>query len=241
MNNASIKTVAIVPARGGSKGVLRKNLRDLCGKPLVSYSIQAGLDASLVDAVYVSTENEEIAEIAKKSAAGLIPRPQELASDTAQNDAVIANALEWLNATGIYPDNLVLLQPTSPLRTAKHIDECLEAFNIAGAASAMSVCHVYHHPGKCLVINDLGIQPFTNDYDMEARRQDMDDVYQQNGAVYVVKTEVFRKRRCFYCRPCIPYLMERRVSIDIDNEIDLKIAELTLLQDRETVGERSGL
>lgn len=239
MCKGNLKTVAIVPARGGSKGLPRKNSRLLHGKPLVAYSIEAGLAASLVDGVYVSTEDAEVAELAKKFGATLIERPKELASDTAQNDAVILHALDYLSDLGIYPDTIVLLQPTSPLRTARHIDECIAAFHKAEAVSAMSICRASHHPGKSVVVRGLSIEPFTNDRDMEARRQDMVEVYQQNGAIYLVNTEAFRETRRFYCRPCMPYVMEEKDSIDVDDEIDLQLVELRLLDAREAFCERS--
>jgi CMP-N-acetylneuraminic acid synthetase len=221
-----VRTVAVIPARGGSKGLSRKNLRPLAGKPLIVHSIAAGLGASLVDAVYVSSEDEEIRAVAEASGARVIARPAELATDTAQNDAVTRHALQAIGAEGGQPDVLVLLQPTSPLRTARHIDECLGAYLGSTAATAMSVCAVDHHPGKCVILRDGLAEPFTNDRDIEARRQDMVPAYRQNGAIYAAGVADFLQTGRFYRKPCLAYVMHRRDSIDIDDELDLQLAEL---------------
>lgn len=223
-----MRTVAIVPARGGSKGILRKNLQPLAGKPLVAWSIAAGLGARLVDATYVSTEDAEIAGVAAAAGARVIARPSELASDTAQNDAVMRQALDAIRAEGHAPDTVVLLQPTSPLRHAKHVDGCIEAYRRAGAASAMSVCAVDYHPGKAVVLAGGLIEPFTSDHDMEARRQDLVRAYRQNGAIYVVGVADFLAHGRLYRRPCAAYEMDRALSIDIDEPLDLKLAEMLM-------------
>ncbi len=124
-----IDVVAIIPARGGSKGLLRKNLRIVGGLPLVAHSILAGLESSRVDATYVSTEDEEIAAVALQHRARLIKRPAELAPDTVQNNAVLRHALHAIRSDGHHPKTLVLLQPTSPFRRASHVDAALELFD----------------------------------------------------------------------------------------------------------------
>ena len=228
--------VALVPARGGSKGLPRKNLRRVGELPLVAYSIRAGLDARLVDATFVSTDDSEIAEVAKAYGARVIPRPLELADDHVQNDAVAIHALKQIAATERMPDVLVLLQPTSPLRTAAHVDECLEAFLGADVPSAMSICEVCHHPGKYIVIKDGLIFPFTNDDDMEAQRQELAPVYRQNGAIYVIRVPDFLASHRFYRPPCRPYLMSDAESIDIDSDLDLQVAELRVSRKAATKG-----
>ena len=223
-----MRTVAIIPARGGSKGISRKNLLLLAGKPLVVWSVDAGLGASLVEATYVSTEDAEIAEVAALAGARIIKRPIELASDTAQNDAVMRHALGAIRAEGHEPETAVLLQPTSPLRRAEHVDGCIEIYHRVGAASAMSVCAVDYHPGKSIVITNGMVEPFTNDHDMEARRQDMVRAYRQNGAIYITGVADFLSYGQFYKRPCVAYEMERALSIDIDEPLDLELVELMM-------------
>lgn len=220
-----IDIVAIIPARGGSKGLSRKNLRVVGGMSLVAHAIRAGLESSRVDATYVSTENDEIAAAALQHGARLIRRPAELATDTAQNDSVLRHALHAIRNDGLDPKIVVLLQPTSPFRRARHVDGALELFVNGAAASVISICDIDHHPGKSVKLDGGLIEPFTNDRDMEARRQDMTPVYRQNGAIYVTHVADFLKSNQLFRRPCKGYRMTRRESIDIDDEFDLQFAE----------------
>jgi len=222
---------ALIPARGGSKGLPRKNLRLVAAKPLIAHSIEAALGSRCVDHVFVSTEDPEIAAEARRCGAHVIERPPALATDTAQNDAVALHMLECVAAAD-RPDVLVLLQPTSPLRTASHIDECLGAFLSSSAESAMSICAVTHHPGKYLVRDGDGIKPYADDWQFEARRQQLEPVYRQNGAIYAVRVAAFLEHRKFYLPPCLGYLMDERSSIDIDGELDLKMVELLAAEKR---------
>lgn len=219
-----LRTVAIIPARGGSRGVPRKNLQPLGGKPLIAHSIEAALMANTIDAAFVSTEDAEIAATAARIGAQVIDRPTELATDAAQNDAVTRHALEAMRSAGHAPEWVVLLQPTSPLRRAHHIDGCLETLWRTEAVSAMSVCPVDHHPGKAVTIAQGLVTPFTNDRDMEARRQDLPEVFRQNGAIYAVSVTAFLEHGHFYIRPCAAFVMDTADSIDIDTPLDLEIA-----------------
>jgi CMP-N-acetylneuraminic acid synthetase len=217
------RVVAIIPARRGSKRLPLKNLRLLGGVPLFVHSMRAALAASLVTDVVVSTEDEEIAAVATAQGAAVVRRPAALASDTAQNNDVVGHVL----ASATY-DFLALLQPTSPLRRPADIDGCLAPVMAGEAMSAMTVTDVEHHPGKAVLIENGLVTPFTNDTDMEARRQDMRDVYRQNGAVYAIATSTFLQHQRFYVKPCAAVLMPADLSIDIDREIDLILAELLL-------------
>lgn len=192
---------------------------------LVAHAIRAGLESSRVDATYVSTEDEEIAAVALQHGARLIRRPAELATDTAQNDSVLRHALQTIRNEGHDPKTLVLLQPTSPFRRARHVDASLELFVNGAAASVISICDTDHHPGKAVRLDDGLIEPFTNDRDMEARRQDMTPVYRQNGAIYVTHVADFLESNRLFRRPCKGYRMTRHESIDIDDEFDLQFAE----------------
>jgi CMP-N-acetylneuraminic acid synthetase len=129
---------------------------------------------------------------------------------------------------GVSPDILVLLQPTSPLRNARHVDECLDALVRGEGRSAMSLCTVDHHPGKCVVIEDGAVTPFTNAHDMEARRQDLREVYRQNGAIYAVGAAALLATSRFYVPRCIGYVMPKHLSVDIDDETDLQLADLIM-------------
>jgi len=227
------KVYAIIPARGGSKGLSRKNLRPLLGMPLIAYSIKAALGAATVDETIVTTEDAEIArEAAAYSGVRVIDRPAELATDVAQNDKVVRHVLETLGLPKHPEDLAILLQPTSPLRRAEDIDGCVRLFRETGAASALTACEADVHPGKCLHLEDGLVEPFTNDADMEARRQDMIPAYRQNGAVYVVRASDFLAAGRFYLRPCAAYLMDPQDSVDIDDALDLHLAE-RILRERE--------
>ena len=225
MPDSANRALAVIPARRGSKGLPLKNLRALAGVPLIVHSIRAALAASLVQTVVVSTEDDEIATVAASHGATIVKRPGELASDTAQNNGVVRHVLESMPGQHRY---VVLLQPTSPLRSAAQIDQCLEPLIGGTARTAMTITPVEHHPGKAVYLNGELVEPFTNDADMEARRQEMREVYRQNGAVYAVGVEDFLANDRFYLRPCHGVVVPAEDSIDIDSEIDLMLAQLIL-------------
>jgi CMP-N,N'-diacetyllegionaminic acid synthase len=223
--------IAVIPARGGSKGLPRKNVRLLGGKPLIVWSIEAALGARHVARTCVSTEDAEIAEVARNAGAEVIMRPERLAQDHVQNNDVVRHVLETVGVDR-YRD-LALLQPTSPLRTAEHLDGAIEAYRQAGARTAMTVAPVEHHPGKSVVLSAAGlVEPFTTLEDMERRRQEMIPCFRQNGAVYLVSVADFLTLNRFYLPPCAGYRMTGEESVDIDCELDLALAEL-LVRRRE--------
>jgi CMP-N-acetylneuraminic acid synthetase len=208
--------IAIVPARRGSQGLPLKNLRRLNGDPLIVHSIRAALAAKSVATVIVSTEDDEIASVATTAGATVVRRPAELATNTAQNNGVVRHVLQSRNLADRV---VVLLQPTSPLRIAEDIDACVAPVLAGEARSAMTVTHVDHHPGKAVVIDAGLVEPFTNDADMEARRQAMRDVFRQNGAVYAIGVRDFIEHGRFYLRPCRGVIDPADRSIDSDSEI----------------------
>jgi len=222
----SPRITAIIPARGGSKGVKRKNIRETGGKPLLVWTIEAAKAAASLDNFYVSTEDEEIAALARTHGVQVLERPENLASDAAQCHDVVLDALDRLDPA---PDIVVLLQPTSPLRTGADIDACVQALvDRPAAMSATTVCEVDHHPAKCLEIMDGMMKPYTNWADAEARRQDLPPVYRQNGAVYAVRTHYFREKGRFLLPPVAVHVMDAADSIDIDDETALLVAGAVL-------------
>jgi CMP-N-acetylneuraminic acid synthetase len=225
--------IAVIPARGGSKGLPRKNVRLLGGKPLIEWSIEAALGARHVTRTCVSTEDAEIAEIARRAGAEVIMRPERLALDHVQNNDVVRHVLETVGVDRYR--HLALLQPTSPLRRAEHLDGCIEAYLQPGIRTAMTVAPVDHHPGKSVVLSDEGlVEPFTSLADMERRRQEMTPCFRQNGAVYLVTVEDFLSLNRFYLPPCAGYRMSGDESVDIDCELDLIVAEFLLARRRVT-------
>ena len=218
--------LAIIPARGGSKRLPRKNVLDLNGKPLIAYSIEAGLDSSYIDKVVVTSDNDEILTISKKYGAITINRPNELASDTATTFDAIKHAVDNYEKY----DYIVLLQPTSPLRDRDHIDKAIELLESKNADAVVSVCKMDHSPLWSNTINDsLSMTGFLKDEVLNKRSQDLKEYYSLNGAIYICDTKKLLKEKSFFLKESIfAYKMDRKSSIDIDKEIDFKIAEYLL-------------
>lgn len=220
------RVLGVIPARGGSKGVPRKNIRLLAGIPLIAHTIRAALQSRFLDAFVVSTEDREIAEVAAAYGAQVIRRPAALATDTVQNTDVVRQALV---ALGGKFSHVALLQPTSPLRCAGDIDACLALLLEGCARSVMTVTPAEHHPGKAVLLDQAGnIVPFTTEADMEARRQDMPMAYRQNGAVYALARADFLAENRFILSPCKVHVMSQEDSVDIDSEFDLLLVEKLL-------------
>ena len=214
--------VALIPARGGSKGIPRKNLASVAGRPLLAWTVDAARASRTVTRTVVSTENEEIAEAARSLGAEVLARPPELAADDTPMQPVIAHALDEL-AT----DVLVLLQPTSPLRRAEHVDEAVELLVGSGADSVVSVVEVPHRyrPGSLMALDGERLVRLADDH--AATRQEKPLVYARNGpAVLALRPE--RIGADLYGGDCRPYVMGMRESIDVDEPFDLELAELLL-------------
>jgi CMP-N,N'-diacetyllegionaminic acid synthase len=214
--------LAIIPARGGSKRLPRKNLLDLCGKPLIAWSIEAALKSKYISKVIVSSDDEEILNIAKEYKADFIKRPDELASDTATTFDALKHTLKNV---GKY-DYVVLLQPTSPLRSEKHINEAIELLKEKNADAIISVCEMEHSPLWSNTLNeDLNMSNFLRDEVLNKRSQDLPKYYRLNGAIYICKTEELLENKGFFIKENIyDYKMDKKHSVDIDEEIDFIIA-----------------
>ncbi len=212
--------VGLIPARGGSKGVPRKNLAQLAGRPLLAWTVAAARESETLTSVVVSTDSDEIA--AAVSGVEALRRPAELAGDDTPMRAVIDHALGELNA----PDVLVLLQPTSPLRRPQHIDEAVRLLLDSGADSVVSVVEVPHRyaPESLMALSDGRLVPLG---EAAARRQDKQQVYARNGpAVLALRPD--RLGDDLYGGDCRAYLMRPEDSLDVDEPFDLELAELLL-------------
>ncbi|WP_299016317.1 acylneuraminate cytidylyltransferase family protein [uncultured Photobacterium sp.] len=221
--------VAIITARGGSKGLPRKNILPLKGTPLIGWTINAALESNCVDLVYVTTDDEEIASVSKQCGASVIPRPAELAQDTMSSEPVIQHAIEWLASQDIHPDSFALLQPTSPLRTSKHIDEAFHFFQESNAQCVISVFEPSHTPIKAYVETQNGT--ITGLYGADApytRRQDLPRAFQPNGALYIFDRESFMCEAQIPRENVFPYIMSESDSADIDTQEDLNRVEQLL-------------
>ncbi|MFW2552962.1 cytidylyltransferase domain-containing protein [Aliarcobacter butzleri] len=219
--------LAIIPARGGSKRLPRKNVLDLCGKPLIAHTIEAGLKSNYIDKVIVSSDDKEILEISKEFDAETIKRPDELASDTATTFDAIKHTID--NNIDKY-DYIVLLQPTSPLRNEKHIDEAIELLEEKKANAIISVCEMEHSPlWSNTLPNNGSMKGFLRDEILNKRSQDLEKYYRLNGAIYICRTDKLLEEKTFILKDEIyAYKMSRKFSIDIDEEIDFKLAKIYL-------------
>lgn len=222
----SSSVMAIIPARGGSKGVPRKNLVQIAGRPLIAWTIEAALNCSAVTETWVSTEDDEIADVARALGAGVIARPSELAGDRSSSSDVVRHALlARRDMAAPAPEIFALLQPTSPLRTARHLDDALALFR-GEVRSVISVCPVDHHPLKMLIETANGrLVPVGEPEDLERPRQALPPAFRQNGAIYVMRAEDFLAGEGgFLVQPMAPYRMPVRDSIDIDTLADVEAA-----------------
>jgi len=223
-----MKILAIIPARGGSKGVPRKNIRDLAGKPLIAWTIEAALASSGLDRVVVSTEDDEIAAISRDLGANVpFLRPPELAFDDTTTLAVLQDVLARLKAEeGYSPEVVMTLQPTSPIRSTEHIDEAISLFGADSKADSLVSCievpHIFH-PESVMKADDQGyLRPYL-DHPQPTRRQDKTPVFARNGAaIYMTRTGCLDQ--FIFGGNLIAYPMDEVSSLDIDSELDLELA-----------------
>lgn len=222
--------LAVVPARGGSRGIPRKNIRPLCGRPLLAWTADAALKAPSLDRVVLSTDDPEIAEIGR--ACGLeVPfmRPAELAGDHTPGTDPVLHALAWLAShEGYRPDAVMLLQPPSPLRRAEHIEAAAALLASSGADSVLSVCPPDYHPYWMKVVRDGRLTPFMAEGARYHSRQELPPVVRTNGAIYLARVASFVAARTFELPHTVAYPMPREDSVNIDDEFDWWLAEQAL-------------
>jgi CMP-N,N'-diacetyllegionaminic acid synthase len=215
-------SIAIITARGGSKGLPRKNILPLNGTPLIGLTIKAALDSREISRVYVTTEDEEIKQVSSQFGAEIIHRPLKLAFDTSSSEEVIDHAIKELEAQGIEFDIVVLLQPTSPLRTSKNIDEAIELYGQKNASCVISVFEPAHTPVKAYVEKDDGsMSGLFRPSAPYSRRQDLPRAFQPNGAIYAFSALEFKKNNRIPREDVYPYIMSELESADIDTQEDL--------------------
>ncbi len=218
------RVLGLIPARGGSKGLPGKNTRDLCGKPLIAWSIDAARGSKYLDEVVVSTDSEEIATVAARH--GAKPpflRPAELATDQAASIDVVAHALEHYRGRGVSFDYLALIEPTSPLREAADIDAALEQLIDSGAESIVSVCLAEAtHPAFMFRKGAGGkLDPFMGPGFKALRRQDLEPLYFLEGTIYISAVESLLKRRSFYHEATVGFEVPKWKSPEVDDIVDL--------------------
>ncbi len=233
------RVLAIIPARGGSKGLPRKNVLPLGGKPLIAWTVEAALQASCIDHVILSSDDVEIMTTAEEYGCDVpFRRPAELASDTTSTVDVVSHALQG------HPgfDYLALLQPTSPLRTAAHIDAAFSLMQSHHSKSVVSVCQVQKSPLWMYHIDaSQTLVPVIPKGTQVTRRQDLPDAFLLNGAIYFIAVRAFLEERSFLLPDTLGFVMEDDASCDIDSAADLMRAQAILdsAQQQETLTSNS--
>lgn len=214
--------LALIPARGGSKGIPRKNIRLFCGKPLLQWSIDAALDAACVDQVVVSTDDPEIAQMAKSGGAEVpFLRPPELAADTAPSIAPVLHTLEQLP----HVNDVLLLQPTSPLRTSHDIEEIVSLRRKCKCESAVSVAKSSKHPSWMYSFSQgMRLEPLFPQIQADSRQQ-LPPAYVLNGALYLASRSFLVKEKTFLHEYTVGYEMPLERSVDIDTMFEFRWAE----------------
>jgi N-acylneuraminate cytidylyltransferase/CMP-N,N'-diacetyllegionaminic acid synthase len=237
IDRADISTsryLAIILARAGSKGLPGKNVLPLGGKPLIAHTIEAARSAHSIQRIVVSTESEQIAQIAQQYGAEVpFLRPADLARDETPVLRVLQHVLKELTAVKSHqPEIIVLLQPTSPLRRAEDIDRAVTLLEQTQADSVVSLCAAEHHPAWMKRIEGDHVRPFLENGPEYTRRQDLPPVYRVNGAIYVTRARVLLHENAILGRDTRALVMDSESSVDIDTLLDLKLAEL-ILQERQ--------
>ncbi|MEH7494539.1 acylneuraminate cytidylyltransferase family protein [Neobacillus niacini] len=221
--------IAIIPARGGSKGIPNKNIIDVNGKPLIQYSIDAAKASKYIDSIVVSTDSVEIAEVAAQCGADIPAlRPEYLASDKAKTIDALLHMVEVLRRVGEEFDYLVLLQPTQPLRQGFHIDEAIETMMSRNSKSLVSISKVNEHPVLMRTQNLDGTLKNILNVSSTIRRQDFPDFYKVNGAIYINALDHTFNQDTSLNDNEIGYAMDSKYDVDIDEPIDLEIAKIKL-------------
>ena len=225
---AKLKVLAVVPARGGSKGLPGKNLRSLCGRPLIQWTIDTALACKEIDAVVVSTDDEQIAAVAAAAGAEVpFVRPKELSGDTASSIDVVIHALDYLESTGRVFDIVVMLEPTSPLREVVDIQAALKRMEETGAVAIVSVCLAEStHPVFMFRRNEQGrLVPYLSVAPNGIRRQEIEPMFYLDGTLYASTVEAIRERRAFYHEDTLAYEVAKWKALEIDDIEDFQMVE----------------
>lgn len=229
-----MRYLGFIPARGGSKGIPRKNLVPVAGKPLIAHTFDAALRSKRLDRTMLSTDDPAIAE-AGRNCGVEVPflRPAELAKDDSVLELAMLHALAYLKDNeGYLPDAVVLLQPTSPMRRPEQIDAAIDLFEKEGADSLVSVSRPMEHPCDMASFEGKRMSMLfqTEGFKAGRQRQEYPDFFFINGAIYITKSDVLSATKSRFAGAIVPYRMPQLDSIDIDSEDDMRIAELILTQ-----------
>ena len=232
-----MEILALIPARGGSKGISNKNIRPFCGKPLIAYTIDAAKASPKVGRVVVSTDSEEIAATGRECGAESFMRPAATATDTAPvMDAVLYTLDKLRDTEGYEPTHVLLLQTTSPLRETSDIDNAVELLQKRDADSVISMCRT--EQGLFTKNSEDAIETLHDGYKTGSNRQTLTPTYKLDGCmIYLIKTDVLRTTRSFLGGKAVGYEIERWRAVDLDEPQDFVLAEL-IYQNRAALKER---
>lgn len=224
------KFLAIIPARSGSKGIKNKNIKLLKNKPLIAYTIDAAKESEVFDDIIVSTDSKKYKIIAEQYGAKVpFLRDISLSGDFSKTEDVIIDTITNLGKIGKKYDYFVLLQPTSPLRNFKHIQEAIDLILEENLNSVVSVCEVDHSLQICNTLKENKSMYNFISKNNNTLRQRMEKYYRVNGAIYIMKVNEYLKSKNFYGEKSKAYIMERKFSVDIDEEIDFLLAETIMI------------
>lgn len=224
-----MKHIAIVPARSGSKGLKDKNIKELKGKPLMAYTIEAALSSGVFDCVHVSTDSEEYAAIARECGADVpFLRTRELAGDTTSSWDALRYVINRYEELGKVFDYVTLLQPTSPLRDAEDIKNACKILKEKDADAVISVCELEHSIQICNTLGENGSMCQFIDSNKVGARQLGEKFYRLNGAIYMQKTSILMSGQNLYNENSYAYVMDKIHSIDIDDAFDFRMAQMVL-------------
>lgn len=225
----NIKIVAIIPARSGSKGVIDKNIKEINGKPLIAYTIEAAKKSGVFTDILVSTDSEKYKQIAERYGAWVpFLRSEKLAQDDTSTNDVIEDVLIRLKNMGKKYDSFMILQPTSPLRDEFDIRNAVKLFEEKEANSVVSMCECEHSPLFTKSLDDeMNLDGFLSEI-KKFRRQDIKKYYRLNGAIYLVNSDYFLKYKSFYESKSYAFIMEMHKSVDIDTSDDFDYAEFLI-------------
>ena len=223
-----MKVLGVIPARGGSKSVPRKNIQLLAGIPLIAHTIRSAQESRRLTHFLTSTDDKEIADVAAQAGSAVLMRPTDLAQDETPMPPVLLHALDEEEKQGRAYDVVVLLQPTCPLRRGTEIDGALDHLEAQGADVVISVYQVSDaHPARMYHLRDNRLSPVAPQWEM-ANRQVLPPVYHRNGVIYAARVPVFRQKKTFYVHNAAPFVMPKESAVNIDDPLDLKFAAMIL-------------
>ena len=215
--------IAIIPARGGSKGLPRKNIKPLLGRPLIAYSIEQCLNSTAIDQVFVSTDDDEIATVSESCGARIIRRPDPISGDTASSESALVHAMEALERLDIKPDYVFFLQCTSPIRRSDDLDNAFQQLVEQQADSLLTASPSHSFIWKLDTNNEA--QTVNYDYRNRPRRQDMEPQYKENGSFYIFSPRVLAEYGNRLGGKIALHIMPEECAYEIDSEVDFKVIE----------------